>query len=38
MSNEEIWKPTAVVALLKVGRKTVYSMAQAGELVSSTGG
>ncbi len=32
MSNEEILKLKDVAALLKVGEKTVYSMAQAGEL------
>lgn len=32
MRNEEVLKLRDVVALLKVGEKTVYSMAQAGEL------
>jgi excisionase family DNA binding protein len=32
MSNEEILKLKDVAALLKVGEKTVYSMAQTGEL------
>jgi excisionase family DNA binding protein len=32
MSNEEVLKLKDVAALLKVGEKTVYSMAQAGEL------
>lgn len=32
MSNEEVLKIKDVAALLKVGEKTVYSMAQAGEL------
>jgi excisionase family DNA binding protein len=32
MSNEEILKLKDVKALLKVGEKTVYSMAQTGEL------
>jgi excisionase family DNA binding protein len=32
MSNEEILKLKDVATLLKVGEKTVYSMAQAGEL------
>jgi excisionase family DNA binding protein len=32
MSNEEILKLRDVGALLKVGEKTVYSMAQTGEL------
>lgn len=32
MPNEEILKLRDVAALLKVGEKTVYSMAQAGEL------
>ena len=32
MANEEILKLKDVAALLKVGEKTVYSMAQAGEL------
>lgn len=32
MSNEEVLKLKDVAALLKVGYKTVYSMAQAGEL------
>lgn len=32
MSNQEIMKLRDVAALLKVGEKTVYSMAQAGEL------
>ena len=32
MSTEEILKLKDVAALLKVGEKTVYTMAQAGEL------
>ena len=32
MKNEEILKLRDVATLLKVGEKTVYSMAQAGEL------
>jgi excisionase family DNA binding protein len=32
MSNEEVLKLKDVAALLKVGKKTVYSMAQTGEL------
>ncbi|HFF1979665.1 TPA: helix-turn-helix domain-containing protein [Pseudomonas aeruginosa] len=32
MSNEEVLKIRDVAALFKVGEKTVYSMAQAGEL------
>lgn len=32
MLNEEVLKIKDVAALLKVGEKTVYSMAQAGEL------
>ena len=32
MSNEEVLKIKDVAALLKVGEKTVYSMAQMGEL------
>jgi excisionase family DNA binding protein len=32
MSNEEILKLRDVADLLKVGEKTVYSMAQTGEL------
>lgn len=32
MSNEEVLKLKGVAALLKVGEKTVYSMAQTGEL------
>ena len=32
MSNEEVLKLKDVAALLKVGDKTVYSMAQTGEL------
>jgi excisionase family DNA binding protein len=32
MSNEEILKLKGVADLLKVGEKTVYSMAQTGEL------
>jgi excisionase family DNA binding protein len=32
VSNEEVLKLKDVAALLKVGEKTVYSMAQAGEL------
>ena len=32
MSNEEVLKIKDVAALLKVGVKTVYSMAQTGEL------
>lgn len=32
MPNEEILKLRDVAALLKVGEKTVYSMAQTGEL------
>ncbi len=32
MRNEEILKVKNVAELLKVGEKTVYSMAQAGEL------
>ena len=32
MSNEEVLKLRDIAALLKVGEKTVYSMAQAGEL------
>ena len=32
MSNEEILRIREVAALLKVGEKTVYSMAQNGEL------
>lgn len=32
MSNEEVLKLKELAALLKVGEKTVYSMAQAGEL------
>ncbi|HBN4811862.1 TPA: helix-turn-helix domain-containing protein [Escherichia coli] len=32
MSNEEFLKLKDVAALLKVGEKTVYSMAQSGEL------
>ncbi len=32
MSSEEILKLKDVAALLKVGEKTVYSMAQTGEL------
>jgi predicted DNA-binding transcriptional regulator AlpA len=34
MSNEEVLKLKDVAALLKVGAKTVYSMAQTGELLS----
>lgn len=32
MQNEEVLKISDVVTLLKVGKKTVYSMAQLGEL------
>lgn len=32
MSNEEVLKLKDIAALLKVGEKTVYSMAQTGEL------
>ncbi|HCB0628680.1 TPA: helix-turn-helix domain-containing protein [Klebsiella variicola subsp. variicola] len=32
MSNDEVLKIRDVAALLKVGEKTVYSMAQTGEL------
>ena len=32
MINEEVLKIKEVAALLKVGEKTVYSMAQSGEL------
>lgn len=32
MQNEEVLKLKEVAALLKVGEKTVYSMAQSGEL------
>jgi excisionase family DNA binding protein len=32
MRNEEVLKVKDVAALLKVGEKTVYSMAQSGEL------
>ena len=32
MTNEEVLKLKDVAALLKVGEKTVYSMAQTGEL------
>jgi excisionase family DNA binding protein len=32
MQNEEVCKIKDVAALLKVGEKTVYSMAQSGEL------
>jgi excisionase family DNA binding protein len=32
MQNEELLKIKDVAALLKVGEKTVYSMAQTGEL------
>lgn len=32
MSNEQILKLKDVAALLRVGEKTVYSMAQTGEL------
>lgn len=32
MVNDEVLRLKDVVALLKVGEKTVYSMAQAGEL------
>ena len=32
MKNDEVLKLEEVAALLKVGEKTVYSMAQAGEL------
>lgn len=32
MQNEEVLKIKDVAALLKVGEKTVYSMAQTGEL------
>lgn len=32
MQNEEVFKIKDVAALLKVGEKTVYSMAQSGEL------
>lgn len=32
MQNDEVLKIKGVAALLKVGEKTVYSMAQAGEL------
>ncbi len=32
MQNEELFKVKNVAALLKVGEKTVYSMAQSGEL------
>ena len=32
MRNEEVMKIKEVAALLKVGEKTVYSMAQSGEL------
>ena len=32
MSNEEVLKLKDIAALLKVGEKTIYSMAQAGEL------
>ncbi len=32
MSNDEVLKLKELAALLKVGEKTVYSMAQAGEL------
>lgn len=32
MKNEEIMKLKDVAALLRVGEKTVYSMAQSGEL------
>jgi len=32
MQNDEVLKLKEVAALLKVGEKTVYSMAQSGEL------
>ena len=32
MTNEEVLKIKDIAALLKVGEKTVYSMAQTGEL------
>ena len=32
MSNEEVLKLKDIAALLKVGEKTIYSMAQTGEL------
>jgi len=32
MGNEEVLKLKDVAALLKVGEKTIYTMAQAGEL------
>jgi len=32
MSNEEVLRIKDVAALLKVGEKTIYSMAQTGEL------
>jgi excisionase family DNA binding protein len=32
MQNDEILKIKGVAALLKIGEKTVYSMAQTGEL------
>lgn len=32
MSNEEVLKLRDIAALLKVGEKTVYTMAKAGEL------
>ena len=32
MSNEEVLKLKEVASLLKVGEKTVYSMAKSGEL------
>jgi len=32
MTNEEVLKLKDVAALLKVGEKTIYSMAQSGEL------
>lgn len=32
MSNDEVMRIREVAALLKVGEKTAYSMAQAGEL------
>lgn len=32
MTNEEVLKIKDVAALLKVGEKTIYSMAQSGEL------
>lgn len=32
MTNEEVLKIKNVAALLKVGKKTIYAMAQSGEL------